>query len=184
LGQNLPQGDLGSMSGLPPRAAVERTSVDCPKSPILVIVAIRGTGGYGTSAAPYSGLMFAVRMTFAHFSVSPARNFPNSAGELGGSTNPPRSTRRALMAESDRLEKGMAGPTGRGTARRRCGRARPGGHFPRASQRSDSRSRQVPRRSWGRLPPGSLRPPAGASATAKRCRTRCWIGEGARTNLK
>jgi hypothetical protein len=105
LGQNLPQGDLGSMSGLPPRAAVERTSVDCPKSPILVIVAIRGTGGYGTSAAPYSGLMFAVRMTFAHFSVSPARNFPNSAGELGGSTNPPRSTRRALMAESDRLER-------------------------------------------------------------------------------
>src|SRR5262245_65884875 len=30
-----------------------------------------------------------------------ARNFPNSAGELGGSTNPPRSTRRALTAESE-----------------------------------------------------------------------------------
>src|SRR5262245_64364573 len=51
--------------------------------------------------APYSGLMFAVRMTLAHFSLSLARNFPNSAGELGGSTNPPRSTRRALMAESE-----------------------------------------------------------------------------------
>src|SRR5262245_57116328 len=51
--------------------------------------------------APYSGLMFAVRMTLAHFSLSLARNFPNSAGELGGSTNPPRSTRRALKAESE-----------------------------------------------------------------------------------
>src|SRR5262245_593574 len=30
-----------------------------------------------------------------------ARNFPNSAGELGGSTNPLRSTRRALTAESE-----------------------------------------------------------------------------------
>src|SRR5262249_18377033 len=29
------------------------------------------------------------------------RNFPKSAGELGGSTNPPRSTRRALTAESE-----------------------------------------------------------------------------------
>ena len=46
-------------------------------------------GSYGMSAgAPYSGLMFAVRMTLAHFSVSLARNFPNSAGELGGSTTP------------------------------------------------------------------------------------------------
>src|SRR5262249_21150706 len=63
---------------------------------------IRRTELYGMSArAPYSGLMFAVRMTLAHFSVSLARNFPNSPGELGGSTNPPRSTRRALMAESE-----------------------------------------------------------------------------------
>ena len=54
-----------------------------------------------SAGAPYSGLMFAVRMTLAHFSVSLARTFPNSAGELGGSTNPPRSTRRALMAESE-----------------------------------------------------------------------------------
>jgi hypothetical protein len=46
----------------------------------------------------YSGLMLAVRMTLAHFLVSLTRNFPNSAGELGGSTNPPRSRRRALMA--------------------------------------------------------------------------------------
>src|SRR5262245_53505849 len=43
-----------------------------------------------------SGLMFAVRMTLAHFSVSLARNFPKSAGELGDGTNPPRSARRAL----------------------------------------------------------------------------------------
>src|SRR5215475_2433711 len=50
---------------------------------------------------PYSALMFAVRMTLAHFSVSLARNFPNSAGEPGASTNPPRSKRRALMAESE-----------------------------------------------------------------------------------
>src|SRR6516165_2319644 len=49
----------------------------------------------------HSGLMLAVRMTLAHFSVSLARNLPNSAGGLGGSTNPPRSTRRALMAESE-----------------------------------------------------------------------------------
>src|SRR5262245_14760604 len=35
------------------------------------------TERYGMSAgAPYSGLMFAVRMTLAHFSVSLARNFP------------------------------------------------------------------------------------------------------------
>src|SRR5262249_19600369 len=33
--------------------------------------------------------------------LSLAGNFPNSAGELGGSTNPPRSTRRALTAESE-----------------------------------------------------------------------------------
>src|SRR5262249_53939277 len=58
--------------------------------------------GYGTSAgASYSGLIFAVRMTLAHFSVSLARNFPNSPGELGASTDPPRSTRRALMAGSE-----------------------------------------------------------------------------------
>src|SRR5262249_34018950 len=58
--------------------------------------------GYGTSAgASYSGLIFAVRMTLAHFSVSLARNLPNSAGGLGGSTNPPRSARRALMAGSE-----------------------------------------------------------------------------------
>src|SRR5262245_56128209 len=61
-------------------------------------------GIYGISArrdGPYSALMFAVRMTLAHFSVSLARHFPNSAGELGGSTNPPRSTRRSLMAEPE-----------------------------------------------------------------------------------
>src|SRR5262245_63543113 len=48
-----------------------------------------------------SGLMFAARITFAHFSASLLRNFPNSAGGLGGSTKPPRSTRRALMAGSE-----------------------------------------------------------------------------------
>jgi hypothetical protein len=50
---------------------------------------------------PYSGLMFAFRMTLAHFSVSSAINFPNSAGELEGNATPPRSTSRALMAESE-----------------------------------------------------------------------------------
>src|SRR5262245_54476861 len=48
-----------------------------------------------------SALMLAARITFAHFSASLARNFLNSAGGLGGSTNPPRSTRRALMAGSE-----------------------------------------------------------------------------------
>src|SRR5262245_48517967 len=51
--------------------------------------------------AGHSGLMLAARITFAHFSASLARNFPNSAGGFGGSTNPPRSTRRALMAASE-----------------------------------------------------------------------------------
>src|SRR5262245_26823383 len=74
------------------------------------LIALRGAGGsqngsYGMWAErsnnPHSALMLAARITFAHFSASLARNFPNSAGGLGGSTNPPRSTRRALMAGSE-----------------------------------------------------------------------------------
>src|SRR5215510_1132091 len=62
---------------------------------------VRPSIGCTPSHSGADHLMFAVRMTLAHFSVSLARNFPNSAGELGGSTNPPRSTRRALTAESE-----------------------------------------------------------------------------------
>jgi hypothetical protein len=59
-----------------------------------------------SAGAPYSGLMFAVRMTFAHFSVSLARNFPNSAGELGGSTNPPRSTKTRFASKFSAVQSG------------------------------------------------------------------------------
>src|SRR5262245_64191102 len=42
----------------------------------------------------YSGLMLAARITFAHFSVSSATNFPNSAGVIGMGS-PASSARRA-----------------------------------------------------------------------------------------
>src|SRR5262249_9135391 len=47
----------------------------------------------------YSGLMLAARMTLAHFSVSSAMNFPNSAG-VRASGRPPRAKRRALILGS------------------------------------------------------------------------------------
>ena len=47
------------------------------------------------AAAPHSGLMFAVRITLAHFSVSSAMSLPKSAGEPA-STVPSRSASRAL----------------------------------------------------------------------------------------
>src|SRR5262249_37513827 len=43
---------------------------------------------------PHSGLMLAARITFAHFSVSSATNFPNSAGVIGMGS-PASSARRA-----------------------------------------------------------------------------------------
>jgi hypothetical protein len=43
----------------------------------------------------YSGLMFAIRSTFAHFSVSAAMSFAKSAGEPI-STSAPKSAMRAL----------------------------------------------------------------------------------------
>src|SRR6266540_68779 len=47
------------------------------------------------AAAPHSGLMFAVRITLAHFSVSSAKSLPKSAGEPP-STVPSRSASCAL----------------------------------------------------------------------------------------
>jgi hypothetical protein len=44
----------------------------------------------------YSGLMLAARITLPHFSVSPARSFPNSAGERE-STMPPKSASYAFI---------------------------------------------------------------------------------------
>jgi hypothetical protein len=49
----------------------------------------------------YSGLMLAARITLAHFSVSSAMNFLNSAGERT-SGEPPRSARRAFTFGSAR----------------------------------------------------------------------------------
>src|SRR5262249_7446056 len=49
----------------------------------------------------HSGLMFAERITLAHFSVSAAMNLPKSAGEPG-STMPPRSASRILILGSAR----------------------------------------------------------------------------------
>src|SRR6516164_8858131 len=47
-----------------------------------------------TAHRPHSGLMLAARITFAHFSVSSATNFPNSAGVIGMGS-PASSARRA-----------------------------------------------------------------------------------------
>ena len=41
------------------------------------------SGVSGNPRAVHSGLMFAVRMTLPHFSISPATNLPNSRGALG-----------------------------------------------------------------------------------------------------
>src|SRR5262249_33249459 len=48
---------------------------------------------------PHSGLMPANLITLAHFSVSSAISFPNSAGDPG-SVTPPRSARRAFILGS------------------------------------------------------------------------------------
>ena len=49
----------------------------------------------------YSGLMFAARITFPHFSVSRERSLPNSAGEPGSALLP-SSAIRALIFGSTR----------------------------------------------------------------------------------
>src|SRR6202023_2785653 len=59
-------------------------------------------GRYGTYVARcqrHSGLMFAARMTLAHFAVSSATNFAKSTGELASGV-PPNSTSRVLMLGS------------------------------------------------------------------------------------
>src|SRR5947208_2993142 len=50
---------------------------------------------------PHCGLMPANLITLAHFSVSSAISFPNSAGDPGSAT-PPRSASRAFMLGSAR----------------------------------------------------------------------------------
>ena len=44
--------------------------------------------GIWAEARPYSGLMLAARITFAHFSVSSAMNLPKSAGVIDFGTLP------------------------------------------------------------------------------------------------
>src|SRR6266478_9986600 len=56
---------------------------------------------YGMSDGDYSGLMPANLITLAHFSVSSAMNFPNSAGEPAN-TSHPRSARRPFIVGSAR----------------------------------------------------------------------------------
>jgi hypothetical protein len=51
--------------------------------------------------SPYSGLMLAARITWPHFSVSFAKNVPNSAGELANGVLP-RSASRPLIVGSVR----------------------------------------------------------------------------------
>jgi hypothetical protein len=62
-------------------------------------------------SAAYSALMFAARMTLAHFSVSAAMSFPNSAG-VPGSTVPPRLASGALTVSRDRAD-GLGPPAQR-----------------------------------------------------------------------
>src|SRR5262245_17400267 len=57
----------------------------CPQSP--------------SAARPYSTLMLAARITFAHFSLSSTTSFPKSDGEPG-TTVPPRSASRAFTLGS------------------------------------------------------------------------------------
>jgi hypothetical protein len=54
-----------------------------------------------TSSSAYCALIFAARMTFPHFSVSSAMNFPNSAGVIGIGEEA-RSARRVLKFGSAR----------------------------------------------------------------------------------
>src|SRR6516162_10831216 len=61
----------------------------------------RVTGGTEYLTAHYSGLMFAARITSAHFSISSAINLPKSVGEPA-STVPPRSASRAFIVGSAR----------------------------------------------------------------------------------
>src|SRR5262245_61916507 len=55
--------------------------------------------GIWVEARPYSALMLAARITFAHFAVSSATNFAKSAGELASGV-PPNSISRVLTLGS------------------------------------------------------------------------------------
>src|SRR5262245_34605403 len=59
-----------------------------------------GINGASTGIRQF-GLMPETLITLAHFSVSSAISFPNSAGDPG-STTPPRSARRAFILGSSR----------------------------------------------------------------------------------
>src|SRR5262245_17411405 len=61
----------------------------------------RALRNIGSGLPRQSGLMLAARITLAHFSVSSAISFPNSAGDPGSAT-PPRSARRAFILGSSR----------------------------------------------------------------------------------
>src|SRR6516225_5109584 len=69
-----------------------------------LVAAIRGTKRYGIfwpDRAGHSGLILAVRMTLAHFSVSSAMSFPKLAGVIVMGTLP-RSASRAFIPGSVR----------------------------------------------------------------------------------
>src|SRR5262249_42737678 len=55
----------------------------------------------GADGRHHSGLIWAARITLAHFSVSSARSLPNAAG-VSASAVPPRSAKRALILGSAR----------------------------------------------------------------------------------
>src|SRR6516164_9779815 len=98
------EGDRYLMSGLTPKRAERRTSVDVSKVPV---------GGHQPRDSPngrlwnvgrgrpYCALMLAARTTLPHFSVSSAMNFPKSVGEPANTAHP-RSVRRLFMLGSAR----------------------------------------------------------------------------------
>src|SRR5262245_35812524 len=83
--------------------ARKETSIDGRQGAIPVIAVVRVTGRYGILGrrARHSALILAVRITFAHFSVSSAMSFPNPAG-VSGSGTPPRSSSRCFILGSAR----------------------------------------------------------------------------------
>src|SRR6516165_1343340 len=67
---------------------------------VRAIRCVRGFSAFSARDVLWVGSLWA-RVGHEYHIPIDTRNFPNSAGELGGSTNPPRSTRRALTAESE-----------------------------------------------------------------------------------
>src|SRR5262245_35549160 len=84
----------------PSRLTGSRTS-GSDGSPNALDFAERDVMEYLIGLPHQSALMFAARITLAHFSVSSAMCLPKSAGEPG-STVPPRSARRAFILGSSR----------------------------------------------------------------------------------